>query len=439
MTPKQILDSFSETLMRDERILSAPERALVTTLLQHAKASSIANPETQEAVRAVIASAVGETVAQRAFAVLGSTIVDRILEGSKFSQDDPSVVRGGEINTGPHPPFEPQPPNDLQGTAVETQNPNAPLRMKTEPDPPSGQPHPGPGVRAPHKEPQPPSRPMGEPDPPSGQPHPPGPGVRAPHKEPQPPARPMAEPDPPSGQPHPPGPGVRAPRTEPDLPSSARTTAVSQTRVAVAERSPILPAQCVVLDEFLAPQELEGLMRFTLEHESDFSASTVVSPRAESGVVNYDHRRSRVLMDLAQHQDVMLERIKSVLPQVLDKLGMEEFSIADVEAQVTASNDGDFFHFHSDNGSERVASRYLTFVYFFHREPRQFEGGELRIHDSRLQDGVYVSEGSYQAIVPRQNQIVLFPCEMLHEITPVNCTSQLFADSRFTLNGWLRR
>jgi len=407
MTPKQILDSFSETLMQDERILSAQERALVGTLLQHAKASGSANPETQEAVRAVIASAVGETVAQRAFAVLGGSIVERILEGSKFSQDDSGGVRGGHVHPGPHPPFDPQSPGELLGAMADTQTPNAPLRMKTEPDPPSGQPH--------------------------------GPGVRAPHKEPQPPSRPMGEPDPPSGHPHPPGPGVRAPRTEPDPPSSARTTVISQTSAAVAARPPVLPAQCVVLDEFLAPQELEDLMRFTLEHESDFSASTVVSPSAESGVVNYDHRRSRVLMDLAQHQDVMLERIKSVLPQVLDKLGMEEFSIADVEAQVTASNDGDFFHFHSDNGSERVAARYLTFVYFFHREPRQFEGGELRIHDSRLQDGVYVSEDRYQAIVPRQNQIVFFPCEMLHEITPVKCASQLFADSRFTLNGWLRR
>ena len=64
MTPKQILDSFSETLMLDERILSAQERALVCTLLQHARAATGEKPETQEAVRAVIASAIGETVAQ---------------------------------------------------------------------------------------------------------------------------------------------------------------------------------------------------------------------------------------------------------------------------------------------------------------------------------------------------------------------------------------
>ena len=55
MTPKQILDSFSETLMRDERILSAQERALVSTLLQHAKTATAANSQTEEAVRTVIA------------------------------------------------------------------------------------------------------------------------------------------------------------------------------------------------------------------------------------------------------------------------------------------------------------------------------------------------------------------------------------------------
>ena len=125
MTPKQILDSFSETLMRDERILSAPERALVATLLQHAKTATGENQEMQEAVRAVIASAVGETVAQRAFAVLGGSIVERILEGSSLPLGD-SVRSDGDLSetassvetdppgascTRPHAP-------DAQGTAA---------------------------------------------------------------------------------------------------------------------------------------------------------------------------------------------------------------------------------------------------------------------------------------------------------------------------------
>jgi Rps23 Pro-64 3,4-dihydroxylase Tpa1-like proline 4-hydroxylase len=217
------------------------------------------------------------------------------------------------------------------------------------------------------------------------------------------------------------------------------TTVVSKASTAVAERPESLPARCVILDEFLAPQELSDLTNFTLQHETDFRVSEVLSPHADDGVVNYEHRRSRVLMDLERQQDVMLERIKGVLPDVLKQLDMEEFRISAVEAQITASNDGDYFHFHCDNASDRVASRYLTFVYFFHREPAAFEGGELRIHDARLEDGNYVSEGSYQTIEPRQNQIVFFPCELMHEITPVKCSSQDFADSRFTMNGWLRR
>jgi Rps23 Pro-64 3,4-dihydroxylase Tpa1-like proline 4-hydroxylase len=118
---------------------------------------------------------------------------------------------------------------------------------------------------------------------------------------------------------------------------------------------------------------------------------------------------------------------------------MEEFTITDVEAQITASNDGDFFQLHDDNGSEGVSARHLTFVYFFHREPLQFEGGELRIHDAHLDKGEYVSDGTFETIVPQQNRMVFFPCELQHEITAVKCPSQLFADSRFTLNGWLRR
>jgi Rps23 Pro-64 3,4-dihydroxylase Tpa1-like proline 4-hydroxylase len=403
MTPKQILDSFSETLMQDERILSAQERALLSALLQHAKPSTTENLEVQEAVRKVIASAVGETVAQRAFTVLGGSIVERLLESSGLQTGGSTASRDTEIHAGSK---EPDPPG------------KAPMKSPGVPGTP-GEPQP-PGVKEPVKQPH-------------KEPHRPD---RDTPVEPQPPGSPLRTPGVPGTPVEPQPPGVRAPRKEAHPLS---TQEASNTGVALAERPAALPAKCVVLDEFLAPQELDQLMRFTLEHEADFFASEVISPSADGGVVNYEHRRSRVLMDLGEYQDLMLTRIKAALPQVLQTLGMEEFSISAVEFQVTASNDGDFFHFHSDNGSDRVASRHLTFVYFFQREPRQFEGGELWIHDARLEDGAYVSAGSYQTIVPGQNQIVFFPCELLHEITPVTCPSGLFADSRFTLNGWLRQ
>jgi len=75
MTAKQILDAFSETLMQDERILSPRERELLMSLLQNSRAVSSGNSETQSAVTAAISRSVGETVAQRAFALLGGSIV----------------------------------------------------------------------------------------------------------------------------------------------------------------------------------------------------------------------------------------------------------------------------------------------------------------------------------------------------------------------------
>jgi Rps23 Pro-64 3,4-dihydroxylase Tpa1-like proline 4-hydroxylase len=212
-----------------------------------------------------------------------------------------------------------------------------------------------------------------------------------------------------------------------------RTEENAAAGVGVLEPPPITQARCVVLDEFLSPQELDELVAYTLEHEAEFQTSAVISPSGDPGTVDYSHRRSHVLMDLGKHENLILDRVGRVLPRVLEQLGVNEFEVTHTEAQITASNDGDFFGAHCDDAQEMIASRRLTFVYFFHREPRQFEGGELRLHDSRGSSPT----GSYHAITPQQNQIVFFPCSVVHEITPVKCSSGAFADSRFTLNGWL--
>jgi 2OG-Fe(II) oxygenase superfamily len=398
MTAKQILDAFSETLMQDERILSPRERELLRSLLQNSRTASSCNPETQRAVDAAIAQSVGETVAQRAFGLLGGSIVQQILARSEAGAGTEGIAFGSAVELGV-----PQPPSKV-------------------PQPPS-------------KVPQPPGH---GPEPPSKVPQPPGHAPQPPGREPQPPSK---VPQPPSRVPQPPsGPqGVRF-VGEPALQEASPNHTGADRSVGVLDPPAMERAQCVVLDEFLTPQELNDLVGYALLHEAEFKGSEVISPGGEPGVIDYNHRRSRVLMDLGKHEAVILERVRGVLPAVLDQLGLEEFPIAHVEAQITASNDGDFFRAHSDDADEAIASRHVTFVYFFHREPQQFEGGELRLHDTQgRSDGGRYSAGSYQSIAPQQNQIVFFPCSVLHEITPVECPSRAFADSRFTLNGWLHK
>jgi Rps23 Pro-64 3,4-dihydroxylase Tpa1-like proline 4-hydroxylase len=358
MTSKQLIDAFSEGLMRDERILTSRERELLLNLLRNAREAS-GSPETQSAVNKVIARSVGETVAQRAFALLGSSIVEQIIGHGSPSTSTEENHRARFMRVGT--PTPPQPPS--------------PAPAEKPPQPPNDE-----------------------------------------------------EPT-----------ESASVRVEASWPTTAQSMHVfSGSRVGVMEAPAIVEAQSVVLDEFLAPQEMEELISFTQRHEMKFKNSAVISPSGETGRSDYTHRRSRVLMDLGPHEDVILNRIRGVLPRVLEELGIEAFPIRRTETQITASNDGDFFHAHRDDSQQRVATRRITFVYFFHREPNPFEGGELLLHDSRF-DGDQPAAGSYQTIQPRQNQIVFFPCSTLHEITAVRCRSRAFADSRFTVNGWLHQ
>ena len=127
------------------------------------------------------------------------------------------------------------------------------------------------------------------------------------------------------------------------------------------------------------------------------------------------------------------------LPHVLLALRKRPFPVTALEIQLTASNHAEFFRVHTDNNDDEVRSRELTFVYFFHREPRRFAGGELRVFDTVRTDGVPTPAKRFQLVYPLQNQIVFFPSPYLHEILPVICPSREFADSRFTVNGWYRK
>ena len=106
---------------------------------------------------------------------------------------------------------------------------------------------------------------------------------------------------------------------------------------------------------------------------------------------------------------------------------------------MTAHNDGDFFKVHRDSGDQETAARELTFVYYFHREPKGYTGGELLLFDPRLVDGGLVKADSFSVIEPRNNSMLFFPSRCDHEVLAVHCPSEKFADSRFTVNGWVRR
>jgi SM-20-related protein len=193
-----------------------------------------------------------------------------------------------------------------------------------------------------------------------------------------------------------------------------------------------IPSQYCQIDHWLTETDHRQLLDYVLSQEKAF-VPTTTSTDAQ------DYRRSQVLYEFPEFAELVHERIYATLPEVYKTLSMAAFPIMDIEKQLTAHNDGNYYKVHNDNGSADTATREFTYVYYFYREPKAFTGGELIIYDSQIANGFYVQADSFQTVEPRNNSIVFFLSRYLHEVLPVHCPSRSFADSRLTINGWVRR
>lgn len=196
----------------------------------------------------------------------------------------------------------------------------------------------------------------------------------------------------------------------------------------------ILDNTCYIIDDFLPKEEIENLFKLIEANVENF-APTTTATNAEN------YRKSRVLG--GHYYPELLEewkrKIYNLLPKVCLELLFPYFEPVDFEMQLTGSNDGDFYKTHNDNGHEIVAKREVTYVYYFHSEPKQFSGGALQLYPTETTSWELVlpDEGSLY-VEPKHNRIVFFDSRLMHQVLPVKCESKNFLHSRFTINGWIK-
>lgn len=192
------------------------------------------------------------------------------------------------------------------------------------------------------------------------------------------------------------------------------------------------PARFLRIPDFLPPN-LYRLMWERVTHDASLSPA-MVGP----GRVDETRRRSFLL----EHSDELLPwfpaKIMTAIDRgrVVERLGLSSFEYGTMELQVTRHVDGDFFKPHRDAGNANTASRRLTYVYYFHRTPKRFRGGDLLLCDQKS-DGRRVAELGLTRLEPVDNCIVFFAADRLHAVTPVTMESDDPADGRWTVNGWL--
>jgi Rps23 Pro-64 3,4-dihydroxylase Tpa1-like proline 4-hydroxylase len=223
--------------------------------------------------------------------------------------------------------------------------------------------------------------------------------------------------------------------TDPPLAVEAPPAAAPPAAAATAadgSQQPVVKSRYVIAENFLPPADHAALLRFAIDSKERFVDSSVSTDDA-------DYRRSKVLYDFPSFAELFRRRIRELMPQLLPALQIAPFPAGDIECQMTAHNDGNFYKLHNDNGSPDTATRALTYVYYFHNEPKAYDGGALRIYDSVVADGFYRCGPHAADVEPKNNSVIFFVPHTHHEVLPVRCPSKRFEDGRFTVNGWVRR
>ena len=145
----------------------------------------------------------------------------------------------------------------------------------------------------------------------------------------------------------------------------------------------VLLANYVEIKNFLLPENNQKAIEEAIKKKDQYVESATTT-KADK------YRQSYVLFSqyFPELSALIQSKILEILPEILIQLKFRPFEISEIEVQLTAHNDGCYYKIHNDAGN---------------------------------------------------NSIVFFNSRCRHEVMPVICPSQAFENSRFTVNGWIRR
>lgn len=188
----------------------------------------------------------------------------------------------------------------------------------------------------------------------------------------------------------------------------------------------------MIVDEFLESREAAELLVFACSREAQFIPALVSAgdpgSRTSLTLPTFEHALGHTL----RRKMLNLGRVFS------SRAKIEASGMYDVVLQLSAYNDGAFFRLHRDRTSTVHADRLFTCVYYLHRHPKHYRGGLLRLYAPEIVS-THELDRRRKALTyaPRHNSLIIFSSNSAHEVTPVQCESRKFVDSRFAITGWI--
>lgn len=195
----------------------------------------------------------------------------------------------------------------------------------------------------------------------------------------------------------------------------------------------MLASHCVI-DGFLGAEGSAELLDFALANEANFEPTAVYSSEHGWGVRPKSRTSAHFAGDWKPQRKAFRKVIEERLEEIVEGAGCSGFRPDKMEFEMVATGDGGHFVRHIDTLAKQKlfeTDRIVSSVYYFHREPARFKGGELIMHA--------MAGDQTLAIEPKHDRLVVFSSIAPHEVNLTSVPSGAFEDSRFSINCWLVR
>ncbi len=195
----------------------------------------------------------------------------------------------------------------------------------------------------------------------------------------------------------------------------------------------MLASHCII-DGFLGETAANELLEFALANEAGFEPSQVYNNEIGSGVRPETRHSYRFGGDWKPQRKAFRRAIEERIEEIVSGAGSAGFRPDLMEIELVATRDGGLFTRHIDTRTrvqDRETDRIVSAVYYFHREPAGFTGGDLIMH-------ALVGDET-KPIEPKHDRLAVFTSIAPHEVAPTSVPGDAFEDGRFSINCWLHR
>lgn len=188
----------------------------------------------------------------------------------------------------------------------------------------------------------------------------------------------------------------------------------------------------------------DAILDWTLANADKFQPALITDQRSGENVLNPERRNALTCRDFDEIRSRISTIFENHLAEIVERLRFRGDTNFEYELELSAYGDGAHFIPHVDITLGRSPDRakldndrrQLSAIYYYHRRPKGFSGGRLKLFG-------FPSTGSEEVaaieIEPEDNKMVVFPSWVPHQVQPVSCPGKSFKDYRFAVNCWFLR